>query len=114
MLGLNRLASTLRGGAWLVRCGGLRQRLEQLEQRAASLERLEQQRWSELNGRLETLVNELGMLAGRVAPLVDIDQRTAQQAHLAGLRWDELGSRLGAFADDVRQSDARAELRLSG
>jgi FkbM family methyltransferase len=52
-------------------------------------------------------------LAGKFAPLDEIAERTAHLAELAGRRWDELGSRLDSFANDVRQSDAQAEQRLS-
>lgn len=107
MLGLNRLASTLKGGFWLVRGGGLRQRLDQLEQRAAVLEQLEQKRWGELSDRLDRLVAELGSLAGRV------ESGTASIQRIQTERWTALQSKLEAFTRDVEQNAVRTELRLS-
>ncbi len=115
MLGLNRLASTVRGGFWLVRKGGLRQRLEELEQRAAALDRLDQQRWSELCVRLDNIVSDLGSLAGQVGQrLQRVDERTESFRCIEDERWTQLGARLEAFSRDVEANAVRTELRLSG
>src|SRR4051812_41531826 len=71
MFGLNHLASAVRGASWLVRKGGLRDRLEDLERRAELLTRLEQglERQEALLGQLDRRLERLG---SQVASIQDV------------------------------------------
>jgi FkbM family methyltransferase len=107
MLGLNSLASAIRGSLWLVRRGGLRQRLDELDQRL-----------SELGSRFDGLVRDPGTLAGQleqriVPPLDQIEQRTARVERKDDARWSALGERLEAFARDLHGTAFRTEQGLS-
>ena len=117
MLGLNSLASVIRGSLWLVRRGGLRQRLDELDQRLASLDQraaspdqLEERRLAELGSRFDQILREIGSLAGR---LEQIERQAASTYQVDELRWMELGQRLEAFSGDVAGTAFRTEQRLS-
>jgi FkbM family methyltransferase len=107
MLGLNSLASAIRGSLWLVRGGGLRHRLDELERRAASLEQLADQRLTDLGSRLDGLAHDLGALARRFEQRSEISERDDCA------RWSSLGQRLEAFTRDMEGTAIRTEQRLS-
>lgn len=136
MFGLNRLVSAVRGGLWLTRAGGLRERIDgleqrcvqaverqhdrqtdhlarlerELQQRAEALAQLEEKRWTELAGRFELLVEALRAASYRIARLED---RISAGQDIANGRWDELGARLGAFSREVALNASREEARLT-
>ncbi|WP_406696103.1 FkbM family methyltransferase [Singulisphaera sp. Ch08] len=124
MLGLNSLASAIRGSLWLVRRGGLRERLDDLDQRVAALdqravaldqrtatlEQLVDHRVEELGSRFDLILRELHSVANRLA---QIEQGAAAVNALDEKRWLELGQRLEASSRESAGTAVRTEQRLS-
>ena len=71
---LSRMTSMVRGGLWLTRAGGLRQRLDQREH-------IDNQRWAELNARLESLTHIAWMGSHRAE---EIDTRLRSRCQVFG------------------------------